>query len=145
MANLFNNPQQKEQNNKSTTEEDTANMLKDVMRRLRQLEERYNNMRKSMQVTEQNMLKQSKKNTEDKQNLQTDITELKKHVRNMGEELKIATKELSDSAKKNDVKVLEKYISFWEPLTYVTRKELQKEVHNIVKKELEKEKEKQNF
>ncbi|MFW6013788.1 MAG: hypothetical protein ACOCZQ_00205 [Nanoarchaeota archaeon] len=124
----------KEQDN---SEQELSNMVKDLTRRLRQMEERYTNLRNSMQVTEQNMLSQSKKNTTDKQTLQADISELKKHIRNMGEEMKIVTKELGNTAKKDDVKVLEKYISFWEPLSFVTRNELKKEVKRLVKKELE--------
>ncbi|MGM5482824.1 MAG: hypothetical protein ACQESF_05155 [Nanobdellota archaeon] len=137
MENLFQKQNQKPGQNKEA-QQDSSNMLKDVMRRIRQLEERYSNLRKSLHVTEQNMLNQSKKNNSDKKNLEDDISELKKHVKNMGEELKIITKELSTSVKKEDVKMLEKYISFWDPLSFVTHNELKNEVKNEVKKELNK-------
>lgn len=134
------NPFQKQNNTQSNAAsgQDESVMLKDVMRRLRQLEERHSNLRKSLQVTEQNMLKQSQKNNEDKKTLQQDIAELKKKVKNMSEELQIVTKELGSSVKKEDVKVLEKYISFWDPLKYVTHNELQNVVKEAVKKELNK-------
>ncbi len=137
MSNLFSSQQKKGGSQDGTSAEEMSNMLKDIMRRLRQMEERYSNLRKSMQVTEQNMLKQSKKNTSDKQDLQSDIAELKKHIRNIGEELKIVAKELGNSAKKDDVKVLEKYINFLDPLTYVTKNEFRKEVKRVIKEELE--------
>lgn len=136
MDNLFQNKNQKNPKGANDSAQDDSIMLKDVMRRLRQLEERYTNLRKSLHVTEQNMLKQSKKNTSDKKTLEEDIGELKKHVRNMGEELKIVTKELGDNVKKEDVKVLEKYISFWDPLKFVTHDELKNEIKEEVKKQL---------
>lgn len=124
-------------NQQNNPEQELSSLVKDLTRRLRQIEERYSNIRKSMQVTEQNMISQSKKNTTDKKALQADIAELKKHIKNMGEEMKIVAKELGTSAKKEDVKLLEKYISFWDPLSFVTRRELQKEVKRLVKKEIE--------
>ncbi|MFW5991192.1 MAG: hypothetical protein ACOCQX_03100 [Candidatus Nanoarchaeia archaeon] len=138
MDNPFQKKEEPKKDSTQAVQEENPNMLKDVMRRLRQLEERYSNLRKSLHVTEQNMLAQGKKNNSDKKALEEDIAELKKHVRNMGEELKIVTKELGNNVKKEDVKMLEKYISFWEPLKFVTHNELQKEVKEAVQRELKK-------
>lgn len=138
MDNLFQKKEEPKKDSTQAAQEENPNILKDVMRRLRQLEERYSNLRKSLHVTEQNMLAQGKKNNSDKKALEKDIAELKKHVRNMGEELKIVTKELGNNVKKEDVKMLEKYISFWEPLKFVTHNELQKEVKEAVQRELKK-------
>ena len=40
--------------------------------------------------------------------------------------------ELSDTAKRQDVIVLEKYINLWEPLNFVTRNEVEKLINSIV-------------
>ena len=42
------------------------------------------------------------------------------------DKLTLLVKELKLSATKEEVKILEKYISYWEPLSFVTRQELNK-------------------
>ncbi|MFP4403117.1 MAG: hypothetical protein ACLFPJ_02090 [Candidatus Woesearchaeota archaeon] len=121
-----------EQNNQMNTDE-TLNMVKDSMRRLRLLEEKYNNLRKTIVVNEQNMLSQNKKINHDVKSFENDILELKKHIRSMSEEIKLIIKEVQNTVKKNEVKVLEKYISFWDPLSYVTKSE----VNSLIKKHIE--------
>ncbi len=118
------------------TLDDAMNMLRDMLRRVRQLEERYANMRKTVQVNEQNVIASRKKTNVDLKAMDLEIAEVKKHMRNMGEEIKLLVKEAKDSVRKEDVKLLEKYINFWQPLNYVTHNELEKEVKKQVKKQL---------
>jgi hypothetical protein len=132
--NIFGNSQSKEAKaNEQNEKEELSNMLKDSMRRLRQLEERYNNLRKTIVVNEQNMISQNKKAAKDIKLIENDILEFKKHIRSIGEEIKLLIKEVQDTVRKNDVKILEKYISFWDPLNYVTKNE----VSNLIKKQIE--------
>lgn len=116
--------------------DDVMSIIRDIMRRLRQLEERHANMRKTLLVNEQNMLKSNKKNSTDVKTIEADLTEMKKMMRSMGEEVKHIIREMGDSVKREDVRVLEKYISFWQPLHFVTHNELEKEVKKIVKREV---------
>ena len=43
-------------------------------------------------------------------------------------------KELQITAKRSEVKVLEKYINFWNPANFVTQNEVESLVKNILKK-----------
>lgn len=122
---------------KQASVDDVLNITRDVMRRLRQIEERYNSLRKTIQVNEQNMLKQSKKSNTELKAMDSDILEIKKHVRNMGEEIKLIIREMANSVKQEDVKVIEKYMEFWQPLNFVTHNELQKEIRKNIRKEME--------
>lgn len=105
--------------------------------RLRVLEENYVNVRKKVQVSDQNMLSSNKKITMDIKSIAVDLLDIKHEIADMKEKMLEIIKELKSTAREEDVKVLEKYISFWEPLNFVTRNEAEKLVKEILKKELE--------
>lgn len=104
--------------------------LRDMSRRLRLLEEKYTNLRKNFIVTEQNMISDHKRIATEIKATNADIGEIRSDIHELKEELKLVIRELKDSAKKDEVQVLEKYINFWQPLNFVT----QKQVEGIVKR-----------
>jgi hypothetical protein len=110
--------------------------IRDLSRRIRVIEERYGNIRKSIQVNEQNVLADSRKNSTEIKNISGDILEVKKSIRDIGEELGQIIKELKTSVKKEEVKVLERYINLWQPMNYVTYAEMEKKIKSIVKEEI---------
>ena len=111
---------------------DMAGEVNNIARRLRILEERYTNLRKKTQVTDQNMLASHKRvMTEVTATLQS-IAELKTQFVDFDEKFKILVREVRECAKKQDVQVLQKYISFWEPLNFVTRESVSKMVEETV-------------
>ncbi len=79
-----------------------------------------------MQVNEQNMLSMQKKLQTDMKAMTLDLSEVKQAMRLMKEQTELIIRELKQSAKKEEVAVLEKYIRLWEPLNFVTRAELEK-------------------
>jgi len=107
-------------------QDDVGTLARDLTRRVRVLEERFSNIRKNIQVNEQNMLKWNRKIMTEVKTVNMDITDLKKDIRSMKENMMMIIKELRDTVKKQEVKVLEKYIQLWEPLNYVTHNELQR-------------------
>ena len=112
--------------------------LREISRRLRILEERYTSIRKNIQVNEQNMLNQSRKNSTEIMAINSEISELKKNIRNFAEELKQIIKEVKQAVKKDEVKVLERYINLWQPISYVTHTEMDKRIREIVREEVSK-------
>ncbi len=92
--------------------------------RIRILESRYSVMRDRIFLINQNMIQEYRKlNKEMKlidsevKNAKQDLNEIKNILRNM-------VNEMQNFARKENVKVLEKYIEFWNPLNFVTEKEV---------------------
>jgi hypothetical protein len=100
---------------------DLAGELNNISRRLMVLEERYTNLRKKTQVTDQNMLTSGKKTMTEIQTTNSDIDELKKQLADIVDKMKIIVRELKECAKKQEVDVLNKYINIWQPINFITR------------------------
>jgi len=127
---LFKHDQKGPDNSKDVAE--LSNVVRDSMRRVRILEERYSNLRRVMHVNEQNTLKDSKKFYIEIKSLNAEITELKKLIRNIGDELRLIVSDLKESVKKDELKVFENYLNLWEPMNFVSHKEVESIVHKIL-------------
>src|SRR3990167_1943306 len=94
--------------------------------RLRLLESRYNAVRDRVLITNQNMISGYKKIHEEIRELETDLREIKTDMFEIKNSIKKIAEELRFFAKKEQVKVLEKYIDLWNPLKFVTEEELRR-------------------
>ena len=110
--------------------------LGNLGRRLRILEESVTNIRRAQQVTEQNVLGKNKVFSTEIRALTSDIGDMKIDISDIKEKILEVITELKETAKRDEVKVLEKYIDFWNPVKFVT----QNEVETLVKELLNKEK-----
>ena len=106
-----------------------------VSRRLRLLEESFTNLRRALQVTEQNMLGKNKVFATEIRTLTSDIGDIKQEIAEVKEKIIELVKELKETAKRDEVKVLEKYINFWNPVKFVTQNEVEDIVKEFIKKE----------
>lgn len=111
--------------------------LNSVSTRLRILEERYTNLRRKTQVTEQNMLMSHKNVNVDIKTINTEMNELRRDVILIQNKIKQIVTNLGTFAKKDDVKTLERYINLWEPIKYVTEEGVKKIARRIVEDSLE--------
>ncbi|PIN77685.1 hypothetical protein COV16_06605 [Candidatus Woesearchaeota archaeon CG10_big_fil_rev_8_21_14_0_10_34_8] len=111
---------------------DITGQMRDFSRRLRILEERYSNQRKNVQVMQHNMLSEHKKLQEQMRSMQKDFDSLKKQIYEIQQQFDLIGSELRETAKREDVVVLEKYINLWEPINFVTRKEVEKLINFIL-------------
>ena len=100
---------------------DLAGELNNISRRLMILEERYTNLRKKTQLTDQNMLNNNKKVMTEVHTTNSMLEDSNKALSNMKDKLKIMVRELKDCAKRQEVQVLQKYINIWEPINFVTK------------------------
>ncbi len=100
--------------------------------RIRILEGKYNLTRERMLVINQNMLDHYKKVSGDTKILREEITEIKDSINLLKDTMKSIVKELQLLARKEELKVLEKYINMWNPLNVVTKEE----VEELIKKRL---------
>jgi len=105
-------------------------MGSDVMTRARILESKFGNLREKTLIVNQNMIQSYKNLSTEIKLLNEDIRELKTDMFELKENMQKIVQELRFFVGKNEFKVLEKYINMWNPLNFVT----QKEVEELIKK-----------
>ncbi|MFH2021616.1 MAG: hypothetical protein ABIJ34_09495 [archaeon] len=103
-----------------------AKQLEEIMRRLRLLEERYSGLRKKSQFVEQSMLRDVKDLFEEIHALTDSLSELRSQMSELTEKLGKLTEEVKESVDKSELHTLAKYMDFWQPLDFITRKEVER-------------------
>ena len=111
-----------------------SNQLNEVVRRMRILEERYTNLRTRSQLTEQNMLSRNRSFSTEIKALISDIHEIKREIDEIKNNMLTIIKELQTTARREEVKVLERYVNLWEPVKFVTQDEVEDIVKGILAK-----------
>jgi hypothetical protein len=95
------------------------------------LEDKYTGLRKKLQLTDQSLLDMQKNIFKEKKLLTEEITESKLKLQELTDDLLNMKSELKDTVKQNDIKIIDRYLDFWEPLQFVTRKEVEQVLENI--------------
>ncbi|MBS3096554.1 hypothetical protein J4480_03885 [Candidatus Woesearchaeota archaeon] len=116
---------------------DFSGMTSDIStlgRRLRLLEEGFTNIRRFFQVTEENVIAKNKHFSAEIKTLASDIMEIRKEIHELREKLLLVIKELQTTARKEEVKVLEKYINLWNPVKFVTQNEVESIISEVLGK-----------
>ena len=108
-------------------------VARDLSRRVKVVEGRIEQQRKTMQVNEQNMIRNDKKIELEVKNFITELNEIKADIRDIKDQMSMVMNEVKVSAKQEDVKALERYINLWEPIKFCT----ENDVKAIVKRILE--------
>ena len=104
-------------------------LLKEVSHlstKLRLLEERYSNLRKKTQLTDQNMLETHKKITIEVKTSNSDVNDVRRDLNKITDDIRLIVSELKETAKKEDVVIMQRYLDLWEPLNFITRDELER-------------------
>ncbi|MFH1398720.1 MAG: hypothetical protein ABIG95_01255 [Candidatus Woesearchaeota archaeon] len=125
----FNAPDNREEVKRSVVQADSGKLqdqLNIISRRLKVIEERYSNMDRKTQMTDQNMLSSHRKINTEMKAITEEIAELRAGVAHVKEDMELVIAELKSCAKKEDVDVLEKYLRLWEPIKFVTRAQVEK-------------------
>lgn len=119
---------QKHKNDKSTQDSQemavVGSQLNNVATRLKILEERYSTLRKKTQTAEHNIVEVEKNHYDDLRILNDDISEIRHKMRDIVEKVSLLTDEVENFASRNDLTVIQKYVEYWQPLDFVTRKEV---------------------
>jgi hypothetical protein len=102
------------------------------MRRMRTLEERYTTLERRSQITEENMIAHHRKISSDIKVLSQELRDVRKLVMEFSERFDSLLHELQGFARTEDVEVLKKYISYWEPVNFVTRNEAERIISEIL-------------
>jgi|TARA_Y100000310_G_scaffold159627_1_gene159338 hypothetical protein len=115
-------------------EQETISPVTDLNSRIRVLESRYNLFSERLLIVNKNMINEYKKLTTENKAIDLELKELKNDIFEIKEILKRITDEMHVFARKENIKVLEKYINFWNPLEFIK----EEEVREIVKQEINK-------
>ena len=135
---VFSNNNQSHSANKDkqgSPPEKQMKMVQDITnlnRRIRVLEERYNNLRNKNQLTDQNMLKYKKEFNRKIDVNNQDLKEMRREISEIKDKMSIVVKELKLLAKKEDMEVLKKYIEMWEPVEFVTQDQVRRIVQDMI-------------
>ncbi|MCD4666430.1 hypothetical protein K8R47_01320 [archaeon] len=100
------------------------NNMQDPMERIKILESRYNLMRERLLIINQNMINEYKKISKDMNLIENEVKEIRSDMFEIKEAVQHIVHELKFFAKKDQLLVLEKYINLWNPLNFVTEKEV---------------------
>jgi chromosome segregation ATPase len=101
-----------------------ATLISDLDRRLRILEERYSNIRKKIQLTDQNLLESERSFSKELKEISDEALELKRSTGDFSDKISMFESEIDNVAQRMDLKVIEKYFNMWDPSSFVTRSEL---------------------
>lgn len=101
-----------------------TNSFNEVIGRLRINESKITALRERLLVTDSNMIGEYKRISEEIKNINEEVRELKNVIMSIKEAMQDIIKGAEGFASAQDVKVLEKYINVWNPLNFVTEKEV---------------------
>ena len=109
----------------------------EAARRTRTLDARYSNLERRSQIVEENMIEHHRKISSELKMLNEDLSDMKKQMAEMNERMGLMIAEMRELARKEDVLVLKKYIDYWDPLKFVTQKQVEKVVEEILREKEE--------
>ena len=94
--------------------------------RVRVLESKYSLMRDRLFLINQNMLTEYKKLSKDIKFVEEELKDIKKDFDEIKNLLRNVLNEMQNFSKKDDLKVIEKYVNFINPLNFVTEEDVKK-------------------
>ncbi|MBS3108544.1 hypothetical protein J4409_01605 [Candidatus Woesearchaeota archaeon] len=118
-----------------TTQQDASYILNEVVNRLRSLESKYNLITEKTLLINKNMIDEYKSLSRHIKIIESDIKEIKLEVNKLKEIIREFAKEFDSYARKENVKVLEKYINLIDPLKFVTEDDVKRIVKEVIKSE----------
>ena len=124
-------------------EQSVRDELNSLSTRLRLSEERYIDLRRKLQLIEQNMLANHKRAMTEVKNAISDIMAMRKTVDDVENKLILVIKELQLTAKKEDVDVIRKYFELWSPVSFATINQVDKMIKEAFEEQKEEQKEEQ--
>lgn len=99
------------------------------------LEGKINNLNREFNMVKNDLIKRSAKDKKDLKNFDSELVDLRHQVESMNNKLDLIIKELKQTAGIEEVEVIKKYIEFWNPMNFVTQKDLDR-LFEVKKNEL---------
>ncbi|MFH1065834.1 MAG: hypothetical protein V1734_05000 [Nanoarchaeota archaeon] len=114
--------------------EQGQDIVVELVNRIRILESKYTLMSERLLIVNQNMIEHHKQLTKDIKGEEAEIRNVKNDLEKVKNILKHLSEEAANFSRKDEVKLLEKYIKLWNPINFVT----ETDVKNILQRELRK-------
>ena len=111
--------------------QEISQVLTDIVNRIRSLESKYNILGERLLVVNQNMISQFKKNTIEFKTINAEGKEIQKEIFKIKEAMSDVAKGMHFFATKEEFKVLEKYINLWDPMKFISYKDLERAMEKI--------------
>ena len=120
--------------------------INSISRRLKLLEEGITNLRRFFHVTEENIISKNKHYSAELKTISSDIMEMRKEMQDVKDKVMLVIRELQSVARKEEVKVLEKYINLWNPVKFVSQNEIEDIINEVLdrREKAKKEKKEEN-
>jgi hypothetical protein len=115
---------------------DTISQVNSLGRRVRMMEEAVMNVRRKIEIQEEDALKANKSTSTNVQTLFGEIDDLKHQVKSFKDDMIKIIKELQSTAKKEDFAALQKYVELWQPIKFVTQQEVASIVDHVIDQRL---------
>jgi anion-transporting ArsA/GET3 family ATPase len=109
--------------------------ISDSNRKMRMMEERVDNLRNHLELLENNMLEMNKSVSEELETFNKTFQELRKQMQDNLEKFSRLAENMDNLASKESVRVIEKYIELLNPMTLVTRDEVEDIIKEISSKD----------
>lgn len=106
--------------------QDPGRGMLDLSSRLRMLEERYQQLREDVEMVNENMVDGYKDLVKETKDLNLMLKELKAQIAEVNKAINSIVKEAENFARKDSLRVLEKYINIWNPLNFTTEEDVKK-------------------
>ena len=116
-----------------TQQVDVSGMINELVNRIRILESKQNLFAEKLLIMNQNMLEEHKSGLVEIKKMAASVRDVNEDMNNLKNIMKHLTDEAASFAKDEDVKVLEKYINVWNPLNFVSEKEVKRIVQGEIK------------
>ena len=117
---------------RAVAEQQPDNEILEMIRRSRVLEGRYANLERRAQVVEENMIEHNRKLLSGVRTLNQELVDARKAIADLAEKVEYITTELQDFARKEEIQVMKKYLDYWDPMNFVTMKQVEKIVNEII-------------
>ena len=112
----------------ATQEFDSAKMFTWV----KSLESKLNGLRREFELVKNNATRSSQDSKQKIHNINSELTDLQHKVSKMDEKLDLIIAELKRTAGSEELDVLKKYIEFWNPMEFVTQRDIERIVEQKI-------------
>lgn len=102
--------------------------------KVKDIEERHDLLTEKVNLMVQSFLKQQEREGRDQAMMRDEIKELRFEVDRLNENIRHIIQDSAEFARRNELKVLEKYIKLWEPLKFLKEEEVKSIVDEKIKK-----------
>ena len=98
------------------------------------LEDRNANLTRREQLTDQNLIEGTKKIHAEMRSHTDELQELRQKLHEIEEKIGLIIREFQNVPRKEDMKVLEKYVTLWNPMDFITRTQVERIVAELMEK-----------